>query len=866
MDKKRYREDMSETFSFGAWMAQRRKTLDITQRELAAHTNCALATIKKIELDERRPSRDLAEALAGALHIPADARQRFVECARGLRPVDALASLQTAIPSERLMSVPMTPADLPASATPLIGRNSELEQIARLLDQPACRLLTLVGSGGAGKTRLAIEAARGLRDRFADGAVFVPLAAVTNAALIPTSIAHSLNLALSGPAEALLFAYLRDKTMLLVLDNCEQLAEGIGWLADLLVHAPGVKLLATSRERLQLAEEWIYTVPMLEEAQAVDLFDQTAQRLNPRFQSSQQRVAVLRICQLVENLPLAIELAASWTPFMSCELIAQNIQRDIGFLSANVRNVPERHRSIRAVFDHSWRLLSPAEQDVMMRLSIFRGGWAAAEAAPIAGATLLMLRALIEKSLVRAAGQGRYDLHELIRQYAADQLPAAGLEAQARRRHSEVYLALAADLDWQLYGPNAIAAFAHLDLEHDNLRAGIGWALEAGEIDIARQYVDCLWSFWLRRGHWSEAEHWSRAALGQAGEADNILLCWTLVCAAVFTALQGRYIESKSYRDRFEAMAHRLEDPETTMRVLLLEGQALPHFEQAEAAFEQLFTIGAQVEILSKGLGAKEALLANAHYLYGERLRVAGRSAEAEAHYRQSLELFRQLGDVDMIAYPIGNLGRLALEQGRVNEAYDRFMESVAISRAVGNRVGIADWLQQLGNGALALGDVTQAEMCFEEALALYQEMGNQRACPDVLANLGYAALLKGDVVQARRYLHESLSAYRRIYVALLKTFAQWKDQVLREFLLCLEATALVEAAEGAFERALTLFGAAMALRAQVNNQIDPGLQARVDEAIRTAQSQLSSEACARAWETGQSMSFETVLAYALGG
>jgi predicted ATPase/transcriptional regulator with XRE-family HTH domain len=855
---------MSETFSFGEWVAQRRRTLDMTQRELAAQTNCALATIKKIEIDERRPSRDLAGALADALHIPADAQPSFFECARGLRPVDALAAMKTASHDQVRHSGMSTTADLPASITPLIGRTSELAHILRLLDQPACRLLTLIGTGGVGKTRLAIEAARTLRHRFADGAVFVPLAAVSDSSLLPTTIAHSLHLVLSGSAEAQLFAYLRDKNLLLVLDNCEQLVEGIGWLADLLANAPQVKLLATSRERLQLAEEWIYTVPMLSEAQAIDLFDRTAQRLNPHFQGSEQRAAVSTVCRLVEHLPLAIELAAGWTPVLTSEQIAQNIQRDIDCLTANVRNVPERHRSIRAVFDHSWRLLSAAEQQVMARLSVFRGGWTVEEAEPIAGATLHMLRRLIEKSLVHVARLGRYDLHEMIRQYAADRLDAAG-QTLVARRHTEIYQALAAQLDSQLYGPNGIAAFARLDQEHDNLRAGIRWALKAKEIDIARQYVGYLWSFWLRRGYWSEAEHWSRAAIGQAGEADSILLCLTLVCAAVFNALQGRYIEASPYRERSLAMVHRLEDPETMMRVLMIEGQALPKMEQAAAAFEQLFAIGEQVEVFSKGSGAKEALLADAHFLYGEQLRFAGREAEAAAHYRQSLELFRQLGNVDMIAYPIGNLGRLALDEGRLKEAHDHLMESVTISRAVGNRVGIADWLQQFGEAALALGDLAQVEMCFEEALALYQEMGNQRACPAVLADLGYAALLKGDLVRARGYLHESLSAYRRIILPLLKLDARWKGEMQRELLVCLEATALVEVAEGTFEHALTLFGAAATLRALGRNQADLGLRARVDEAMRTVQPQLSPETCVKAWETGQSMSLETVVAYALG-
>src|SRR5262245_42634458 len=193
---------MSETFSFGEWMAQRRRALDMTQRELAAQANCALATIKKIEQDERRPSRDLAQALAGVLRLPADAQPRFVECARGMRAVDALAAIKPTSHDQGWYSATPTATDLPATITPLIGRTSELAHILRLLDQPTCRLLTLIGVGGMGKTRLAIEAARTLRDGFADGAVFVPLAAVTDASLLPSTIAHSLHLTLSGSAEA----------------------------------------------------------------------------------------------------------------------------------------------------------------------------------------------------------------------------------------------------------------------------------------------------------------------------------------------------------------------------------------------------------------------------------------------------------------------------------------------------------------------------------------------------------------------------------------------------------------------------------------------------------------------------------------
>jgi predicted ATPase len=651
--------------------------------------------------------------------------------------------------------------------------------------------------------------------------------------------------------------------MLLVLDNCEQLIDGIGWLSELLANAPGIKLLVTSRERLQLAEEWIYDVPTLEDTQAIDLFEQAGQRLNPRFERS---AAVLTVCRLVENLPLALELAASWTPFLSCEQIAENIQHDIDFLSANVRNVPERHRSIRAVFDYSWRMLSPLEQTVMMRLSVFRGGLTVEEAEPIAGATLFILRSLVEKSLVRATGQGRYDVHELIRQYAADQLRASGQEFATRRRHSEIYLALAGKLDSRLYMPDGIAAFARLDQEGDNLRAGMTWALETGELDIARRYVDKLFLYWQRRGYWLEGERWAKATLGQPDEADSLLLCWVLLHAAVFMALQGRFAEAFAYKPRAEAMARRLEDPETMLRFFFIEGQATLDISQAEAVWQEFFSIGTQIEGLSKGAGreAKQGLLAGGHFLYGDRLRDAGHAEEAAAHYRQSLELYRQLGNVDLIAYPIGNLGRLALQEGQISEAYARFSESVALSRAIGNRVGIADWMQQLGNAALRMGDTAQAQSCYEEALALYEEMGNQTARADVLADLGYTALVNGDMAQSRQILRASLNAFHQFWETQHFVGIGWSDLLPPEFRLCLQSIALLEVVENRFEQALALLGAATGLRSKFGSGADLGIQARVDAALSVIQSQLSGETFSRAWEAGRSMSIGEIFTLAL--
>jgi predicted ATPase len=678
------------------------------------------------------------------------------------------------------------------------------------------------------------------------------LASITDGALIPAAIAQQLQLGQSGSADTLLLDYLHDKNMLLVLDNCEQVLDGIEWLSALLSQTSGIKILATSRERLQLAEEWVYPVPVLNEAPALGLFEQAARRANLQFDLNSVSADVTVICRLVEYLPLAIELAASWTPFMPCDEIARHIQRDIDFLSVNVRNIPARHRSIRAVFDHSWRLLSPVKQDVLMRLSVFHGGWKLDEAVPVAGATLPILRSLIEKSLIRVSGYGRFDLHELIRQYAADQLAASGYETETQQRHADVYLALAGALDAQRDTANGIEAFARLDQEQDNFRAGLAWSLQTDAIDKARQYVDKLSLYWWRRGHWAEGERWTKAVDARLGEGDGTLLCWVLMDAAFFLVLQGRYSESAPYMARAEAMAARLEDPETTMRVQIVQAQQRPDIESAAAIFEHMFEMGALVEEHSKS--GLESMLAAAHDIYGDRLRDVGRVAEAEEHYRQSLALWRAMGNVDGIAYPIGSLGRLALQAGRFQEAYDLLSESVAISRAIGNRVGIADWLRHLGDALLCLGDMEQAEASYDEALALFEEIGDRFACADVLAHLGYAALVNDNQEAAKDYIQRSLNLYRQNLET--QQAPHTAHKVLSpDFLLCLNTIALLRVNEDDYERAIRLFSAATALESQIGYGPDLGMREQADAALNSAKIRLDPEVFKQAWQAGNSMS-----------
>lgn len=777
------------TASFGAWISQRRKSRHLTQRELAATAACAVATIKKIEADERRPSAEMAGMLGEALGVPDEWKATFIACARGQKAVENLQTIG-------IQASHTTLTTLPALKSPLIGREHDLAEIIDLLSQPACRLLTLVGQGGIGKTRLALEIAHRLSTSFEAGTVFVPLAPVTHAENIAPAMIQSLGLSMSD--EAQLFAYLHDQALLLVLDNCEQLGAEVAWFSHLLSHVPHIKLLATSRERLQLAEEWIYTVAELEKAPAITLFAQCALRAQPGVSVSEEEASA--ICDLVANLPLAVELAASWLPTLSAAQIAEHIQQDIDFLATNVRNMPERHRSIRAVFDHSWQLLSERERNALMRLSVFRGGWMVDTAQAVADANLPLLRALVEKSLVRV--HERYDLHELTRQYAADKLRDAGLEHAARDAHLQAFIQMAHDFTFAIGTVKGTSAKQRNDAEMDNFRAALQWAVDSRQAELGMCLMAYLFIVWIRRGYWQEGEMWNRELQAVHDGQDSKWLCMSLVHYSTFVALQGRYREAGPVIKRGQAMAYRLQDPEALMSFYETYMEAVGDLETASEAFHS-----AEQIMLAPGNEKWSGRLAGLYTRFGDRLRENNRLDEATALYEKSLAMHRANGDDGgFIAYPLGNLGRVALLEGRLDDAYAYFSEAVHMSRLSGTRVGIADWLQQLGKVLVAMGDFDQAEICMEEAYALYEEMGNRRAAPDLIANLGIAALMQDRDVLAADYFRESLRRYHAILSDLKDVDSPYSKPHSWDMLHCLLGVSMLAYRNDDLARAVTIY------------------------------------------------------------
>ncbi|MCI0476824.1 MAG: NB-ARC domain-containing protein, partial [Anaerolineales bacterium] len=423
---------------------------------------------------------------------------------------------ETTALSERIRAALETPRhNLPPLPTAFVGRAEELTEAIKLLNDPNCRLLTITGPGGIGKTRLALQIAAQQVESCLEGVCFVPLVGVSSPDLIVPAIADALGFSFSGaqPPRVQLYNYLRRKEMLLILDSCEHLLDGAELFGEILEHAPEVKLLVTSRARLNLRWEWRFEVEGLaypkdesrkmkdenssfilppssfEDYDAVQLFQQTARHADRRFAlSAAEQPAVARICQMVEGMPLAIELAAASIGTRACAEIAREIEHGLSFLQTDLRDVPARHRSAQAAFEYSWRLLTPAEQRAFIAFSVFRRGGALEAAHHVTDAAPSVLDALVSKSLLRFLPTERYEMHELLRQYAAERLAALPeQETAARDKHCAHYAAFLQQREDALFGADAARVQTEVRAEMDNIRAAWDWAVTHARVEeIAR--------------------------------------------------------------------------------------------------------------------------------------------------------------------------------------------------------------------------------------------------------------------------------------------------------------------------------------------------------------------------------------------
>ena len=614
---------------------------------------------------------------------------------------------------------------LPLPLTGLIGRERETAELRALLapggDGP--RLVTLTGVGGAGKTRLALAVAHALADAYPDGGRFVDLAPLADPALVPQAVAVALGLREhpTRPVRDHILEQLRPRTALLILDNCEHLVDACAQLAEALLAAcPGVRLLATSREALRVSGEAVWPVPPLaapDPAQpppldtlagypAVRLFVARARAQQPGFTLTEGNApAVAALCRRLDGIPLAIELAAARVPALPVEQLAARVGNALRLLTAGGRTAPSRQQTLRAALDWSHALLPPPEQQLFRRLAVFAGGWtlAAAEAAcPGDGLepddVFELLAQLVTKSLVTAQEQGwqaRYRLLEPVRQYAQEQLQAAGEEAQLRERHARFFLALVEEWEPVPWRDDHAAALARLEADHDNLRAALRWALEAGEAAMALRLAGALWRYWSVRGHLQEGQAWLAAALATGrGEAPT---------------LRAKVLNGAG------ALAHNSGD-----------------LRAAVAFFEESLALWREAGEQQRMAG----VLLNLGHTVADR----GDFARAEALLRESLALYRALEYAWGEAITLHTLGWLRLRRGTPAEAVAPLEEAVAVFRKLRNHWGLSRALTALGDAALELGAADRARALQAESLALAWGQGDRLTALLSLEGLARAA------------------------------------------------------------------------------------------------------------------------------
>ncbi|MGZ4419490.1 MAG: ATP-binding protein, partial [Gaiellaceae bacterium] len=666
--------------------------------------------------------------------------------------------------------------NLPGPRTSFVGRASELDEIDRLLDDPDCRLLTLVGAGGAGKTRLALEAAARRIEHYPHGVHFVPLVSVASAEFLAPAVAESIQFAVDGAhsgfsAQDQLLDYLGERSTLLVLDNFEHLVGGADLIGEIIERAPKVELLTTSRERLNVQSEWVLDVHGLGFAEngnggsgALRLFVERARQVEPGFSldNGSQRDEAARICRLVEGLPLGVELAASWVSVLSCAEIADEIERNIDFLATSMRDVPERHRSLRAAFDQSWRLLSDEQQAVLARLSVLRGDYGREAAAAVAGADLRLLSELVLKSLVRRSDFGRYELHELLRQYAAEKLAAESSDALAAtcERHARHYLGALDERREALVGGGVVQARDELRRELDNVRVAAEWAVATWDDNEARDVLAGLREFFLAHSWFDGGETFERLVLvaGETRQQDgeyNQSSPVTLAAAAYHTSL-GSALGYDEELDRLAlgCLSH-LREQEMTWELgacLLALGTNACYRDVYPEAVVYLKEAVATVRSAGDGVGEVHSLswLGFVQLLQDD-------LDDARASFEASRAIAERLGNPQNLAYALSKLGILADAEERYADAMRLHMQANELFAGVGDVGGAGYALSRASLSAYGMKNYDEALRLGREGYEAFSEVNHRWGAIAALCRIGFATLALGNVDDARRSFHEAL-------------------------------------------------------------------------------------------------------------
>lgn len=718
---------------------------------------------------------------------------------------------------------------LPTDDTPFVGREDEVQQVVDMLLQPAHRLVTIAGVGGMGKTRLAVAVARRIRAEqtlaFLHGVVFVGLQPVSGVTALPLVLADKLEVVLSGRVDPIkqLSDHLRQREMLLVLDNFEHLLDASTILQQLLSQCPRLKLLVTSREPLQIRTESRFDLAGLpvpersgmgkvDDSSAVRLFVQTAQQVQTDFQLTEaNQPQVAQLCRLVAGMPLAIELAARWLRTLPLDEIVVEVTHNLDLLATRMRGVPSRQQSMAAVFDYTWALLSPAGRQTFAQLSQFRGGFSAQASRHIANLSPHRLAELTDHGLLHLSGEGRYTIHELARQYGATKLSAEQTQA-IRSAHSRYYAQTAHDLTPDLYNAKQKQAFASLHNDIGNCQQAWETATTALDKPSLGQLVDPLYLFFEKQAWFSEGIALfgqtinTLVATGQRDTDTLRLLSQIYARQGALQGLIGRYEPAYETLEKGVQLAQMVEEPYVisfawrTMATLLREQSRA---KEAQQYVESALTIAQELDdpiLLAPTIERQASITWD-----------LGRHGPAIDQMQESLTIFRKLGDPSGTGRALNGLGNVAMSMGRGEQAITYFEEALTIYKDLEAWLPLDTALINLGMTSQDLGRTAQARDYYEQSLAICRRIGDEVGIAYCYTGLGLAARSDGDTITARKMISQSWQMNRSLgrdrYVGINVNFLGDLDKQAGNFASALER---YNEAMGIFERISHPWGVAV--------------------------------------------------------